>query len=77
MIRELLQYWYIGRTMSSKCNTCGGKVKSIDVIINKCRCGYIYCSNHRINHNCNFDYKNDYKKHNALVKVDGIKVQKI
>lgn len=63
--------------MSSRCNKCKCKVKSIDVVINKCRCGNVYCSNHRIDHNCAFDYKKDYMLHNNLVKIEGVKVDKI
>lgn len=77
MIDIILQFDYIGYLMSSRCNTCGTRVKSIDIIVNKCRCGNVYCSNHRIDHDCRFDYKNDYKKNNSLVKVDGVKVEKI
>lgn len=59
------------------CTTCGSKVKTIDVIISTCRCGNIYCMNHRIDHKCTYDYKKDYDDNNKLVKVCGQKVDKI
>lgn len=60
-----------------RCTVCDSKLKTIDVIISTCRCGNIYCTQHRIDHKCTFDYKNDYKLNNTLVKIDAQKVEKI
>lgn len=62
---------------SLRCFLCGSKIKTIDSIICTCRCGNIYCMNHRIDHDCKFDYKKEYELNNKLVKVDGTKVYKI
>lgn len=63
----------------SKCDTCNKKIKLVEEITSKCRCGKISCGNHRTDHNCNYDYKSDFQKQNIsiLVPVVGSKLEKI
>ena len=64
--------------MSSKrCASCDKKIRQIDEIMSKCRCGNIYCIMHRVDHNCDYDYKRDYHKNNNLFKLEAEKVSKI
>ncbi len=41
----------------SKCNICNKKINMILKEIYLCRCTKYYCSIHKHNHNCQFDYK--------------------
>jgi len=63
----------------SKCDTCNKKIKLVEEITSKCKCGKISCSNHKLDHNCNYDYKNDYQKQmeSIMVPIVGSKVEKI
>jgi uncharacterized Fe-S cluster-containing radical SAM superfamily protein len=61
----------------SQCHKCLHKISITDIIICKCRCGYIYCKKHRLEHNCNFDYHADYTKHHKLEKFQEKKIDKI
>lgn len=64
--------------MSSKiCASCSKKMNHIDAIVSLCRCGKIFCISHRIDHNCEYNYKEEYKKCNGLVKIVAEKVHKI
>lgn len=39
-------------------NGCKGKISLVKQIMNKCKCGYVYCDNHRLaeSHSCQFDH---------------------
>ncbi len=54
-----------------KCKQCSKKV-SLGAAIT-CKCGNVYCSEHRFeeNHNCTFDFKASEKKHLEKVLMDG------
>jgi hypothetical protein len=60
-----------------KCCECNKNVSVLDIITCKCRCGNIYCKNHRIDHKCSFDYKELYKETHKLIKIDDNKLDKI
>jgi hypothetical protein len=47
----------------AKCIICKKKINDIIKDIYLCKCNNIYCSNHTNNHNCTYDYQNDFKKH--------------
>jgi hypothetical protein len=70
-----------------KCNICNKKIKLVESIYCRCKCGIIFCDKHRFaglidsenSHNCKFDYiksfKNDLKIENHKIvqkKVDKI-----
>lgn len=63
----------------SKCDTCNKKIKLIEEITSKCKCGKINCGNHKYDHNCAYDYKSDFQKQNGniFVAVVGSKLDKI
>jgi hypothetical protein len=63
----------------SKCTTCNKKIKLVEEITSKCRCGKISCGTHKMDHNCDYDYKSDFQKQNEniLVSVVASKVDKI
>lgn len=66
--------------MSVKCEVCNTKINSmLAEIINKCRCGSIFCRKHMVDHNCTFDYKELYtkQKKDELVVVKNDKIIKI
>lgn len=47
--------------MKHKCcfEDCHNKIKLVELITNKCKCGYIFCNSHKHpeSHYCQFDYK--------------------
>ena len=53
-----------GNSIKNKCNmlNCKKKLSLVDMSI-KCKCGNIYCNSHRYssNHDCQFNYKKDFK----------------
>jgi len=57
---------------------CKGKIGMVKQIMNKCKCGYIYCDSHRLaeSHNCDFDHMNFVKSkiatNNPLVRPSKI-----
>jgi hypothetical protein len=58
-----------------KCQVCNKKINTISVITGTCRCKQIFCSKHILDHNCTFDYKEDYKMNNKLVKLTTEKIE--
>ena len=46
---------------NKKCNLCKVKLSLVERQL-KCKCGNCYCSKHRQNHNCTYDYKNEHQK---------------
>ena len=60
-------------------NRCLNCNKKIQLIPFECKCGNIYCSKHRFDHNCSFDYKkyNQEKLKNKLVRIESQKIEKI
>jgi hypothetical protein len=61
----------------SRCFECKKQILEIYATIGKCRCGNIYCSNHIHFHNCQFNYNAFHQNNTKIVKVEGIKVDKI
>ena len=49
--------------MSNKCFYCNINITILDVITNKCKCGNLYCKKHLFfkNHECTFNYINNFK----------------
>ena len=47
--------------MKHKCcfEGCSKKIKLVESITNKCKCGHIFCNSHKHpeSHDCQFDYK--------------------
>jgi predicted nucleic acid binding AN1-type Zn finger protein len=65
--------------MRQKCPLCKKKIKLLGF---ECKCGYTFCSTHRLpeDHHCTFDHKTFEKKNlnNAIyVKCNFVKVEKI
>ena len=62
-----------------ECFVCKKKLKLVKQITNKCKCKYIFCDQHKLNHNCTFDFiKTEHellKSKNPVIVSD--KVQKI
>ena len=50
-----------------RCKVCHKKISLLESIIATCRCNETFCNMHRIDHDCAFDYKENYKKNNKLV----------
>ena len=61
----------------SKCFHCNCKISQLDILTNTCRCNHNFCSKHRVNHDCQFDYKQHYRENNTLVKIKNERVHKI
>ena len=62
---------------SMKCDECHKKIGILDEITCKCRCGNVYCTMHRLDHGCLYDYAGDFKMKNNLVKLEEKKLDKI
>ena len=62
-----------------KCDTCNKKIKLVEEMISKCKCGKHNCVSHRIDHKCEYDYKSEFQKQNITVMfpVVGEKLNKI
>lgn len=60
-----------------KCQKKGCK-KKIDLIAFECNCKKKFCSKHRNNHNCDYNYKEEHKrklqKENPLIKFKKIDI---
>ena len=62
---------------TTKCEECSKKIGLLDMITCKCRCGSVFCKNHRLDHNCSYDYQSEYKNSHKMVKLQEKKVDKI
>lgn len=51
------------RNTTSSCNLCNKRILVVYTDIHTCKCQKMYCSNHLQNHNCDFEYQNNYRKH--------------
>ena len=60
---------------------CGSCRKKLGLVNFQCKCGGMYCSEHRMSesHSCQYDYQSEHKKllSTNLVKVIGTKVDVI
>jgi hypothetical protein len=63
----------------SKCDSCNKKIKLVEQITSKCKCGKIYCGNHKIDHNCDYDYRNEFKNQisSIMITITSDKLDKI
>ena len=52
-----------------RCKECNKKISFMNAITSTCRCKEIFCNLHRIDHKCSFDYKEDYKNNNKMIKI--------
>lgn len=45
------------------CSFCNKKLKTIDLLISKCKCNKFFCPKHLfyLHHNCDFNYKEEFK----------------
>jgi len=52
---------------SNKCFYCNKKLKTLQLITNKCRCNNTYCNKHLFykSHNCSFNYIDNFKITNS------------
>jgi hypothetical protein len=62
-----------------KCDTCNKKIKLVEEILSKCKCGKHNCASHRQDHKCDYDYKSEFKNqtYTILVPVIGDKLDRI
>ena len=71
----------ISATVPVKKNRCGSCNKKLGLMPFSCRCGGLYCVEHRadVAHNCSFDYQEEHRKAlgEHLVKVVGQKLDKV
>lgn len=52
-----------------RCKECNKKISFLNKLTSSCRCNEVFCNLHRLDHTCTFDYKQDYKNNNKLIKV--------
>jgi hypothetical protein len=71
----------ISETVSVKKNRCETCKKKLGLMPFSCRCGGLFCVEHRadIAHNCSYDYQEENKKKlgDLLIKVAGQKLDKL
>ena len=60
-----------------QCFKCNKKLKLTEQF--ECKCSNLYCKQHRLNHNCKFDYREHCSKilTKEMPKVVGSKFEKI
>lgn len=67
--------------MKHKCcfEGCSKKIKLVELITNKCKCGHIFCNNHKYPeaHECQFDYKASTAGNIMKNACSTVKLQKI
>ena len=58
---------------------CKRKISSVLKDVSRCRCGKLYCSEHRLAHDCTFDYQAHHREtlKRELTKVKPEKVIKV
>ena len=58
---------------------CKRKILLVVKEMSRCRCGKLYCQEHRLNHNCTFDYKGNHREtlSKELTKVIPKKIFKV
>lgn len=58
-----------------RCSICNRKIKKMYKTTCECRCGKHFCSIHKFDHKCSFDYKTFNKNtlENKLVKIENNK----
>jgi len=60
---------------------CGCCRKKVSLVQFPCKCGGVYCAEHRLGttHDCTYDYRTENIKHLStnLVKLEGLKVDQI
>lgn len=56
---------------SKRCKHCNKKISLVDVLSSTCKCGNIYCLNHRLpeNHACTYNYLNEVNKEEEIAKL--------
>ena len=58
-----------------KCMVCGKKISGHLAVMYTCKCKNVYCSDHKLQHECSYDYKtNDLDKpllhlNNKITKI--------
>lgn len=63
--------------MKVTCQKCNKKIDLLDIIISKCRCCNVYCMHHRLDHDCEFDYRALYNMTNNMIKLEDKRIDKI
>lgn len=55
--------------VKTKCNICNKKLSSLNALTNKCKCGLIFCTAHRLpeTHDCSFNFKSNDNEKKILV----------
>jgi len=58
-----------------KCSICRRKINKMYKMTSMCKCGNYYCSLHKFDHKCSFDYKREQTKilKDNLVKIENNK----
>lgn len=67
----------MGKSIKQVCFLCMCKLNTVDTIVGKCRCNNVFCIKHRLKHSCTFDYIDDYKENNKLVKITPVRIETI
>ena len=64
---------------AARCEACRKKLNAMMIIVNKCRCGGIYCVTHLHDHDCTFDYNKSFreKMSKELPKIEAPKIESI
>lgn len=62
--------------MVETCKICNKKILTHLISLYKCKCENIYCSDHKLSHNCTYDYHSNFKKiiKDKLPVINSIKV---
>jgi hypothetical protein len=65
-------------TNKIKCILCEKTFSKLMKQIHTCRCDAVCCNEHMHNHNCEFDYKELFRKEQGgIERVDGTKMEKL
>lgn len=57
--------------MSCRCHTCNKKLPLSATIGAMCKCGYVYCNGHLMNHVCDYKHfeKNQERLKDTVIKI--------
>ena len=59
-----------------KCQICGKKIPMYMQAVYTCKCKGVYCTDHKLNHDCTFDYKAEFRE-KAKERMPVIEAKKI
>ena len=60
-----------------RCKCCGKRLRKMMEKLHRCKCGDLYCHNHKLSHDCAHDYRAEHREklEKFLEKVDVKKVE--